>query len=162
MKIDPNTLLKALGSGIKLPGLPGGASPAPGIEQVSFSDLLKQAREGTLVSRAPVTIDPDSGIGLSEDQLASLTLAADRAEAAGVRTALVMLGDQRFILDVASRTVKAAASADPGILSGVDGVINLGSGSVSKSVQPAPAPFNSTIQSNPDIMKLLAELEARS
>lgn len=162
MKIDPNTLLKALGNGIKLPGLPGGAAAVPGIEQVSFSDLLKQARDGGLTTKLPVTVDPDSGIALTDEQLASLSIAADKAEASGIRTALVMVGDQRVILDVARRTVVGAASAEAGVLAGVDGVIDMGSGAVTKSASGGLTPLNTSIQSNTDILKLLAELEEQA
>lgn len=156
MQLTANNLLKALASGVQPVGTP--AALPPGIEHCSFADLLKQAREGGIAPKLPVTIDPDSGASLSEQQLADLALAADKAEAAGIRTALVTVGSQRLILDVPSRTITGAAGAASGVLSGIDGLIDLGSGDVARPETPL-TPLSKSVPANADIAKLLVELE---
>ena len=89
----------------------------------AFAELLAQARSGKLSSSLPVTIDPSSDVQLSEEQLGRLSLAADRLEAAGVRTALVVLDGRKLILDVHQRSVRPAA--DSALIDGVDGVLDL-------------------------------------
>jgi hypothetical protein len=126
----PSTqLLRQLGSGVR----PTDAAPvglrgpgAPGIEGASFGDLLKQAREGGLASKLPVEIAPGANVALSDEQLARLSLAADRAEAAGVKTALVNIDGQRLVLDVHARRVMGVAAPENGVYLGIDGVMDLG------------------------------------
>ncbi|HEX2253130.1 MAG TPA: dethiobiotin synthetase, partial [Thermoanaerobaculia bacterium] len=60
-----------------------GARAAGGPSEGEFADLLRRAASGELVSGVPVSVDRDAGVALSEDQLARLSLAADRAEAEG-------------------------------------------------------------------------------
>jgi hypothetical protein len=117
-------LLKLLGSGVRPGSLPAAAPNAAG--QTAFADLLSRAKDGSLASAAPVTIAGDAGVSCSDDQLARLSLGADRLEAAGVRTALVNIDGQKLILDVHARSITGRASGADGIVSGVDGVIDLG------------------------------------
>lgn len=119
-------LLRQLGSGLR-PALPAGSSGAPsGVQPGEFSALLRQAQAGELVSNVPVTVAPNAGVKLTDDQLAQLSLAADKAEAAGIRTALVLLDGQSVTLDVGNRLVTGPAEIGTGgVLGGVDGVINL-------------------------------------
>lgn len=122
-------LLKMLGSGVRpteLPGLSGKASGASAPGGVSFADLLKQAQDGTLVSKLPVTISSDEAIALSDEQLARVSVAADKAEAAGIKTALLKIDGQSLVLDVHSRQITGTADGCSGIVSGVDGVMDLG------------------------------------
>ncbi len=90
-----------------------------------FASLLKSAQDGTLRSSLPVTIASDAGVSLSDEQLARLSLATDKAEAAGVKKALVVVGGQQLTLDVQTRTITGHAHATDGVLPGVDGVIDL-------------------------------------
>ncbi len=148
MNGDSVSLLKMLNSGVRPPGLDvTTAKPAAtGIEAGQFAELLNKARNGELSSNQPVTVSSDAGssVKLSEDQLAKIAVAADKAEAAGIRKALVVLDDQQLILDVEARSITGAAKLGSGsVLSGVDGVINLsntiGAGETSKSIVQPPA-----------------------
>jgi len=154
-------LLRLLGSGVQ-PAAHSAAKAAATAGQASFADLLRQAREGTLTSNRPVTPGPDAGVNLSDDQLARLSLAADKLESAGVRTALVSIDGQKLILDVQQRQVTGAAKCEDGVISGVDGAIDLGD---LRGAAQTPAPGAGTAPSagptdSASLMKLLAELRA--
>lgn len=123
-------LLRLLSSGIRpvdtglSAGAQLGANSAPGL---SFSDLLKQAASGELSSALPVSIAPDANIQLDDAQLARLSLAADKLEAAGIRTALITIDGRRLLLDVPARQITSpAAKEDSGIIANIDGVMDCG------------------------------------
>jgi hypothetical protein len=162
MTSDAAGLLKMLASGVRPAGVavPGTTPRAAGIESGQFAELLSKARAGELGSNRPVTIDSDAAgsMKLTDDQLAKIALAADKAEAEGVRTALVVLDDQQVLLDVSSRTVTSAARLGNGaVLGGVDGVINLSKGLGATEAAPPPiAPPSATV-SNHTLAELLSK-----
>ena len=165
MNIDPSALLKLLGNNPRVAGL-GSARPnvaAPtGVEPGVFADLLSKARGGELSSNQPVTIDPDcaSSVKLTPDQLAQIAIAADKAEASGIRKALVVLDDQQLMLDVSSRTLKAASSDSGSVVTDIDGVINLATKSRPAALPPLQPP--SAALSSSSLVKLLAEQQIAS
>lgn len=140
MAIDTVQLLNRLASGGNLAGLGagvgtggvGGASGVAGaarstsVAQASFAELLSQARDGTISTNAPVSIDPGVEASFNDDQMARLSLGADKAEAAGLRTALVLMDGQRLVMDVHSRRITGVAETKGGVVTGVDGVLDLG------------------------------------
>jgi hypothetical protein len=162
--------------GAEPPGATGSASSPAGM----FADLLKQAQEGTLTTKLPVTIAPDCGVTLSDDELARLSFAADKLEASGVKTALVTIDGQRLLLDVHSRKITGRADGHDGIVAGIDGTLDLGdartdagapdSGAGAQTVlggaQQLPGgatralkiPAGGGLVGNPSVAKLLAEL----
>lgn len=160
---SPINLLKLLGSGIRPTDSPPANPHALAQGQAAFSSLLDKARAGELSSHKLVSIDEDSGVQLSDSQLAQLSLAADHAEAAGLRQALVIFDDQQVLLDVQARSVTkpanlSSSSDRPAILADIDGVINLSSLLPSASATAAilpPAAFN---PANPSINQLLQSL----
>ena len=174
MTTSATQLLKLLGSGIR-PSEPSANSGPAGIAKGLFADLLKQAQDGSLASRLPVTISSEAealGLHLNEDQLARLVFAADKLETAGVRTALVSMDGHKLLLDVHGRQITARADAQDGLVGGIDGVIDLGdmndagvapdgtngaqrlrSGAASRLGPPSAALASST-----SAMKLLAQL----
>lgn len=177
MTIDPVQLLKHLAHGSAPGANTAGSAP---IESSSFADLLESARNGELSKNAPITVDPDVTASLTDDQLAALSFAADKAEAAGIRTALVRVGGQQLVLDVASRRITASATAESGVIAGVDGVLDLDqqqhstppqglfgplvlrtetptSGGSSRSPQSLALPGAGTLE-NPSLARLLAGL----
>lgn len=128
MGTDPIQLLRSLAQGGRTTGagLAGaGWTSAAGAEGPGFAELLRRVQSGELSSRAPVSVDPDVEVELSEEQLAKLSLAADRAEAAGVQQALVLVDGQRLVLDVRQRRITGIAEGEGGVVAGVDGVIDL-------------------------------------
>lgn len=175
-------LLKLLSSGIRPADMgvrPGAGSQGAGT--TPFADLLRQARDGGLVSSIPVTIAGDAesaGVRLGEDQLARLSLAADKLETAGVRTALVSIDGQKLVLDVHARRITGPAQSEDGIVAGIDGAIELGdlrprdtlalseaqNTLIGAGIAPGPSrmlglPSGLPI-GNPGMAKLLAELAA--
>lgn len=144
MTTDAATLLRAL-SGAS-PGSPAGAAArsgaAPGV--VSFAGLLEKARAGELSSGAPVTVARGAAVDLSEDQLRRLSIAADRAEAAGATRALVLIDGMALKLDVGVREVTGAVELGAGgALAGIDGVVRApeaGGGSAAPVGVPAAGP----------------------
>jgi hypothetical protein len=158
-------LLRQLGSGVR-PDAIGAGAPA-GAQASAFADLLRQARDGTLASTSPVEIAGDAEVSCSDEQLARLSLAADKLEAAGVRTALVTIDGQRLIMDVHARQITGAATAENGVVSGIDGVMDLGdarAGGAAAAIAPAASATSASIPAglaqNQSLMKLLAGLSA--
>jgi hypothetical protein len=143
MSNDSADLLRILASGSRpgAVGAPAGVEQGSTLEAGQFAQLLEKARGGELGSNRPVTIAPEAAgkVKLSDDQLAKIALAADKAEAEGVRKALVVLDGQQVVLDVAHRTITGEAGLKDGaVLAGVDGVINLSKVFV-PGVQKVPA-----------------------
>ncbi len=153
MTTDASLFLRQLGQAAPAARV-AGAPQGPAVQAGEFADLLQSARDGTLVSNRPVTVAQNAKLTLSDDQLARLSLAADRAEASGLRRALVTIDEQRVVLDVQNRTVEPATSEN-GVLEGIDGVIDLAGALIPESektftVQP-PAHLE-----NPSLARLLA------
>jgi hypothetical protein len=136
MTSDPLNLLQQLSlraGSATAAGRSGGAAAQAGVESASFAELLEQVRAGVIGSGRTVGVATGSEIELSEDVAKRLSAAADKAEAAGIRQALVILDDRKLVLDVATREVRASDALDTagpvtgsaGILAGIDGVIDL-------------------------------------
>lgn len=175
MTSDPGQLLRLLGSGVKPAAILDGATRAAGslasglanAGEAAFAELLAQAQAGELSSHKLVSVDPDAGVTLTDEQKARLSLAADQAEAQGLRTALVVFDDQQVVLDVGTRTVTSIADLTPtgtaqsGLLAGVDGVINLsGKFAPAERTHVVGAPSGSPV-TNPSLAEVLAKLEER-
>jgi hypothetical protein len=170
MSSGPPDYLRLLGTGAssvgaasKIRGVGPRADPAaaPGVEHADFADLLARVQSGDLSSGINVSVDDDAGVSLNETDLAMLTLAADKAEAAGIRRALVLVAGQAVIMDVHTRTVVGKADMEGGVLSGIDGVIRLGDeGDASGSGKTLPVP-SGFIAANPALAAALSARDAR-
>jgi hypothetical protein len=127
MSNDSVQLLKQLGFAGRSSPLKstGACSDCGSIESASFAELLDQVKSGKLGSQRTVEPAADENIQLSNDEQIRLSAAADKAEASGIRSALVLLEGKRLVLDVGSRQVRHAEESSQGITSGVDGVIDL-------------------------------------
>lgn len=157
---NSSELLRILGAGARIGGVEGriGAQPGPaGIEHADFSALLKKAQSGGMASRLPVTIEKGANVSLSEDELAGLAAVADRAEAAGVRSAVVMFPDKAILLDVHTRSVKGAADITSDVLAGVDGVIRIPAAGDPKA-RGAPPTLPAGGIGNASVARLLAKV----
>ena len=117
-------LLRKLGSG----AIPS----APAVQNISaaaagtadFAQMLAKAAKGDLLSNEKVTTGPRLGDSpLTPDQLTRLSAAADKAEAAGISQALVLIDGQSYVLDVAHRQITQRVDPTQGAISGIDGVI---------------------------------------
>ena len=114
---DSTDLLKLLNSVTTAPRPASTSASAPKdtIEASEFTELLEKARTGQLASNRQVTLDSDAGFSLSDVDLARLSLAADKAEAAGIHKAVVFLDDKALLLDVQSRKVLGSADLSSGV-----------------------------------------------
>lgn len=103
------------------------ASPPPGplasSTGVSFASLLSAAGAGRITSDRPVEASPEVGGQLTAEQLGRVAVAADRAESAGMTTALVLIDGKAVQLDVLSREVTAVVDPRAVAVTGVDGVL---------------------------------------
>jgi hypothetical protein len=123
MSVDPTTLLRALGSGVRPVDAKAAASTS---EAISFQQMLEDAAAGGVTSGLPVRVSRNAGVDLTPSQLARLSKAADRAEAAGANRALFIIDGQVLEMDVGLRTItgKADLSATR-VLNGVDAVVTV-------------------------------------
>ncbi|HMN42375.1 MAG TPA: hypothetical protein PKE29_16150 [Phycisphaerales bacterium] len=156
-------LLRMLGSGVRPDSMRAAGPPATGATQAAFADLLRQARDGTLASTAPVTVAGDAEVSCTDEQLARLSLGADKLEAAGVRTAMVSIDGQRLILDVHARSIVGAASAENGVIAGIDGAMDLGDFRTGEPVGVQTAGATTArppagLAQNQSLVRLLADL----
>lgn len=134
-------LLRKLSSGV----LPRGVGETPGVlgkaavASSGFADLLSAAKEGTLSSGRPVTVEKGSDAALTDEQLARLGAVADKAEASGASRVLVQMDGKWFKLDVGARQVSAAAEPRAGeVTTGIDAVVR--ETTASRAAEPAQAP----------------------
>lgn len=130
-------LLRALGGGIRPAGPSVPPAPADGL---SFESLLSKARAGEVATGAPITVSRGAGVNLTDDQLARLSLAADRAEAQGATKALVLIDGMALSLDVGVRTITGAVDlASSAVHQGFDGVVTVPSSPSAAGAFPAAA-----------------------
>jgi hypothetical protein len=110
--ISSHDLLRRL-TPMALPASARDGDAAPVLfESRSFDQLLEQAFGGEIHSDRPVKCACDLEPPLSAAQLQRLAHAADRAEASGARSAVMMLDGRGLVLDVAERVVRAEVRPD--------------------------------------------------
>lgn len=148
MNIDPNALLRALGSGARPASADG---PALTLNGATFQQMLEQANG--VSSGLPIRIARGAGVDLSASQLARLSSAADRAEAAGASQALVTIDGMVLRMDVSQRTItgKADMSATR-VLNGVDAVVTVAADAGEVPGAPLPVQAGSM---NASLLKIL-------
>jgi len=112
MAVNASQLLKLLEPTVRPMGIAAPArTPRLPIEGQSFDDLLAQASKGAMSSGRQVETGFDVEPPLDGAQLERIASAADQAEAAGARKALVLIDGRAFALDVQSRTLTMELSA---------------------------------------------------
>jgi hypothetical protein len=112
MVINPNQLLRRLEPSIR-PTYVGGTADQPRapIEEQGFDQMLALVSRGMVQGR-PVEIGFDLEPELDESQQQRLSAAADLAEAAGARTAILLLDGRGLLLEVGGRTLTAELSVN--------------------------------------------------
>lgn len=122
-----SSLIDLLGAGLS-PARPDSGEPGQlGPQSLRFDQLLDRAREGSLSSGRGVTMAPGVEVDLSDDQLSRVADAADRAQAAGAKRALVRLDNRLIELDVDSRTIVGEVDTQHGdVLTGIDALVDAG------------------------------------
>jgi hypothetical protein len=106
--------------------LSGSAGAAPAASDQDFSSLLERARAGEAASGASISIAKGLELNLSEEQLARLSVAADKAESQGAHRAVVLIDGMALKIDLATRTItEQVQSGQAGLLTEVDAVITV-------------------------------------
>jgi hypothetical protein len=159
-------LLRQLGSGVRPLGPSGPARPStikPGeLETAGFADLLAAAKDDGVQTGLNISIAPGADVRLTPEQLARLSAAADRAQAAGVHEALVMIDGQALKLDVFTRTITGKAElGDGNVLSGFDGLMVIPATDAVPAAAAKPVPPPATT-GNASVQKLLAKAPPRA
>lgn len=147
MAADPVGLIGRV-AGVR-PGGDSARSAAGASTEAGFAQLLERARRGELESGAGVTVGAGAGVELTGEQLSRLAVAADRAEAEGIHTALAYIDGMALVLDVHTREVRGVAAG--GVMSGIDGVVWAPDGA--GGAPPAPGPGG---VSNASLLEALA------
>lgn len=109
MSTGPLDLLRLLGSGVRTPV--EGAGGRGDVAGATFGDLLARARSGEVASGRACAVASGAGVTLTDDQLARVAPAADRAEMLGAASAAVLVDGRALTLDVASRRITGEIGA---------------------------------------------------
>jgi hypothetical protein len=148
MSVDPAAMLRALGSGVRPAGVDA-VHPVRSADGPSFQQMLEDAASGGISSGLPVRVSRNVGVDLSPAQLSRLARAADRAEAAGVERAVVLIDGQALQMDVGLRTVTGKADLNAtSVLTGVDAVVTVAPDAGELPGQPprlAPSLMNASL-----------------
>jgi hypothetical protein len=115
MTIKSAQLLKRLDPAVRpniAPARGGAGGMRPAFEAQSFDQLLSLASKGAVHSGRQIELGFDPSPPLDSSQLERLAAAADRAQAAGAKHALMMIDGRGFVLDVESRTLTSELSHD--------------------------------------------------
>ena len=156
MKADSAAFLKSLSTGVLPPGVE--RAPAKHVDSggADFASLLARAESGEITSGLPVRIGADAKVELSEDQLVRIARAVDLAESSGANTAVVLLDNKAFKVDVHTRTVLGEVNIDGRVETGIDAVVRApGSAKEQPSVVTLPPPGGAA--GNPTLLKVLGE-----
>ena len=128
------------------------------VEGVSFDELLELARSGEIASGRGVEIQPDLDLTLTNDQLARLSDAADRAMASGATDVVVTLDGMALGVDVqGGRTVGAVDLHRQRELIGSDGFIS--AAPAAEANEPVAGPGVGTLPDSPSLLKALSQIK---
>jgi hypothetical protein len=106
-----------------------------------FEAMLKLAGEGKVSSEQGVQISGRAGVELTPEQLARVAQAADRAEAAGFSTALVLIDGKALKLDVQTRQIQGTFDAQTSARTAqFDGVVTAPAEGEADAPQVLPMP----------------------
>jgi len=107
---------------------PSGTTSHAALETQSFEQLLSMASRGQVSSGRQIDTALELNPPLDPAQMERLASAADQAEAAGSKRALMMIDGRSVVLDVQSRTIVAELNADTTQpITGIDAAMYVGS-----------------------------------
>ncbi len=156
MKADSSAFLKSLSTGVLPPGIERAPSTPPETGGIDFASLLSKAQSGEIGSGLPIRIGADANVKLSEEQLGRIARAVDLAESSGANTAVVLLDNKAFKVDVHTRTVLGEVNIDGRVETGIDAVVRApGNAKEKASVVTLPPPGGAS--ENPTLLKVLGE-----
>jgi hypothetical protein len=132
------------------------AAPARSAGALDFARLLEQAQAAELESGRQVTVGRGVHVSLSDEQLARVAAAADRAEAAGAITAAVLIDGEALVMDVAARTITGRLDVGAGeAFYGVDTIV-----SAPPEVEAPIAGPPAALHTNPSLLEALQKRSA--
>lgn len=126
---------------------------------IDFAQLLEQARAGEIASGLPVRVALGAGVELNNEQLGRLSAAADLAEAHGAARAAFMIDGQVVAMDVATRTVTGAITAnETSVVQGIDAIVTVAAKDAkgAAGVIEPPSAFGSQQPMNASLLDALA------
>lgn len=161
MNITSAELLRLLASGSSqaAPNSAAGSADAAG-----FATLLQKAQAGSIASERQVTIRPEAKLTLTDEQLARVALAADRAESQGAMRAAVLIDGKALTLDVTTRQITGQMSlTDLNVATGIDAVVAAPqSPSEQAGAGPVPLPPAGPGYGNPSLLRVLSQSLGRA
>lgn len=135
----------------------GGSAP---LDQQSFAQLLGAASSGQIHSGRQIELACEPSPPLSASQMERLASAADVAEAAGARTAMMMIDGRGFVMDVQNRTITAEMSSSAlARMAQVDLAMHVAADDESHFAGILPSPGSGVVPSS--ITKLLSSSSSR-
>lgn len=122
MSPSPTDMLRLLGSGVQ--GSVDRPASRP-VEESGFKELLNKARAGGVPSGIEARVADGVAMTFSPEQMKRLTIAGDKAEAAGASRAMILMDGLALTMDVGTRTIIQATNATSvGVVGDVDAVLS--------------------------------------
>lgn len=162
--LSGSELLRALQSGRG--AHPTAAASKVGVESLDFEAMLKRVKAEGFHSGLGVTVAPEAGVQLSDDQLQRIAAAADVAQAHGVNRALVTIDGMNLVLDVGVRSITGKVDIQPGVpVTGVDAVMHVpdsgGATGIAAGAALSTSPLSRTLPpKNPSLLAALSKSSA--
>lgn len=153
-------LLRALA-----PGRGAGSDAPAGVNPSSldFEAMLRRVKAEGFQSGLGVSIAPEAGVELSDEQMQRVAAATDLAQAHGASRALVSIDGLNLVVDVNVRRIAAKVDLQPGLpLTGIDAVVKVpdsGAGVAAGGGKPAAigSPLSSSLPlTNPSLLAALS------
>ena len=110
------------------------------LDQQSFAQLLDAASDGKIHSGRQIELSCELNPPLSASQMERLANAADMAEAAGARTAMMMIDGRGFVMDVKNRAITTEMNGSNTPMTPVDLAMNVSKDGAAVSSRPLPPP----------------------
>jgi hypothetical protein len=139
MVFDAQQMLRRLEPAVRRGGPGPAVRPVPGLADAGFSDLLTMVASGRIRSDRAVQVGPAAALDppLAERQLDRLAAAADEAEAAGARRAIMLIDGRGLVLDVAERRIDGEATPGSGPLTDLDAAVAVPADDLAADTAPA-------------------------
>jgi hypothetical protein len=138
---------------------PASRGTAP-LDQQSFAQLLGAASNGQIHSGRQVEMACEPTPPLSASQMERLASAGDVAEAAGARTAMMLIDGRGFVMDVQNRTITAEMSSTASSrMAPVDLAMHVAADDESQLAGILPLPGSGVVSSS--LTRLLSSTSSR-
>lgn len=162
--LSGSDLLRALQSGRG--ANPIGGSARVDMQALDFEAMLKRVKAQGFHSGLGVTVAPEAGVQLSDEQLQRIAAAIDVAQAHGANRALVTIDGMNLLVDVGVRSITGKVDFQPGVpVTGVDAVMRVpdpadATANATGAVPTAPTLARSLPLNNPSLLAALSKPHA--